>query len=109
MLASIRAGMDPALGASQTRKIQADILAARSAIERWGRSNKRPAPLADSDVRAVLTETHGLVQLLAAADRTNRAALYRALGLSLQYEKEHPTERELVRARLELCGGGGEP
>jgi hypothetical protein len=58
-------------------------------------------------VRAVLTETRGLVQLLAAADRTDRAALYRALGLRLQYEKEAPTGRELARARLELCGGGG--
>jgi hypothetical protein len=88
VLAAIRAGMDPALAANQTRKIQADILAARSAIERWGRSHKRPAPLLESDVHAVLTETRGLVQLLAAADRTDRAALYRALGLSLRYEKE---------------------
>jgi hypothetical protein len=58
-------------------------------------------------VRAVLTEARGLVKLLDAADRIERAALYRALGLSLRYEKEAPTGRELIRARLELCRGGG--
>jgi hypothetical protein len=55
----------------------------------------------------VLTETRGLVQLIAAADRTDRAGLYRELGLSLRYEKEAPTERELVHAWLELCGRFG--
>jgi hypothetical protein len=34
MLAAIRAGMDPELAASQTRKIQADIAAAESVIEK---------------------------------------------------------------------------
>ncbi len=43
------------------------------------------------------------VKLRAAADRTDRGALYRALGLSLRYETEAPTGREL-RARLELMG-----
>ena len=43
--------------------------------------------IADSGVRAVLTETSCLVQILTAADRTDRATLYRALGLRLQYEK----------------------
>ena len=43
------------------------------------------------------------VKLRAAADRTGRGALYRALGLSLRYETEAPTGREL-RARLELMG-----
>ena len=107
VLAAIRAGMDPNLAVGQTRKIQADILSARSVIERWGRSHQRATPLTESAVRAVLTETQGLVELLAAADRVDRAALYRALGLTLKYEKEAPTGRELVRVRLELCGGGG--
>ena len=35
-----------------------------------------------------------------------RAALYRALGLRLTYEKQ-TTGQELVRARLQLSGGGG--
>ena len=72
-----------------------------------GTITQPPPPLAESDVRAVLTETRGLVPLLAAADRTDRADLYRTLGLSLQYEKEAPTGRELVRVRLELRSGGG--
>ena len=54
-------------------------------------------------MRAVLTETRGLVQLLAAADRTDRATRHRGLGLSVKYEKEDPTGRKLVRAQLELC------
>lgn len=107
MLAAVRAGMDPTLAAGQTRKIQTDIMAARSIIERWGRSHERPTQLTEADLRAVLTETRGLVKLLGEADRIERAALYRALGLSIRYEKEAPTGRELVRAQLELCGGGG--
>ena len=36
-----------------------------------------------------------------------RAALYRALRLSLRYEKQAPTGQERVHVRLELCRGGG--
>ncbi|MHB8466721.1 MAG: hypothetical protein ACYDH6_22815 [Acidimicrobiales bacterium] len=39
-------------------------------------------------------------------DRTERAALYRALDIQLTYEKQ-TTGQEQVRARLSLCGGGG--
>lgn len=107
VLAALRAGMDPALAAGETRKIQADILAARSVIDDWGRSCEHPALLAEADVRAVLSEAGGLIGLLGEADRAERASLYQALGLSLRYEKEAPTGRELVRARLELTRGGG--
>ncbi len=96
------------------RKIQSDIANARSVVERWERSHERPTQLPESDLRAVLIEARGLVALLATADRVDRAALYRALGLSIKYEKEAPTGRELVHAQLEpltsdepLCGGGG--
>ena len=52
-------------------------------------------------MRAVLGEAGGLIGLLGEADRTERASLYQALGLSLRYEKEAPTGGgELVRARL---------
>ena len=87
--------------------IEHDIMAARSIIERWGRWHERPTQLTEADLLAVLTEARGLVELLGEADRIERAALYRALGLSIKYEKEAPTRRELVRAQLELCGGGG--
>lgn len=76
-------------------------------LERWGQSHQRSAPLATADVRAVLIEGRRLVWLLASADRAERAALYRELGLTLRYEKEAPTGLERVHARLELCGGGG--
>lgn len=41
ILAAIRAGMDPAIAARETRKIQGDIAAARAVLERWERSNER--------------------------------------------------------------------
>ena len=107
VLAALRAGMDPVLAAGETRKIQADIEAARFVIDEWGSSRERPAPLAEVDVRAALTEAGGLVNLLGEADRAERASLYQALGICLRYEKEAPTGRELVRARLELSRGGG--
>ena len=107
VLAALRAGMDPALAAGQTRKIQADIAAARCTVEAWERSCERPSPLRPDDVRAALSEAQGIVGLLAAAERCERAALYRSLGLALRYEKEAPTGQELVHARLELCRGGG--
>lgn len=48
----------------------------------------------------------GLVAILASAHRTERAALYRALGLSPRYEKEAPTGEERVHLRLELFVAG---
>ncbi|HMC52224.1 MAG TPA: hypothetical protein VKI64_05640, partial [Acidimicrobiales bacterium] len=58
------------------------------------------------DVRSALADAEGLIGLLAIADRTERTALYRALGIRLTYEKQ-TTGQELVRARLQLSGGGG--
>ena len=107
VLAALRAGMDPALAASETRRIQAEMAGARSVVERRAQGCARPAPLEERDVRAVLGNARDLLTLLEAADRTERANLYQTLGLSLRYEKEAPTGRELVRARLELSGGGG--
>ena len=107
MLAAVRAGMDPALAAGQTRKIQAEIAAARSTISQWDGSTRRPVPLTERQVCEALTQAGGLVTLRSDADRADRTALYRALGLSLRYEKEAPTGQERVHARLELCRGGG--
>jgi site-specific DNA recombinase len=103
---TIRAGMDPELAAAETRKIQADIATAEAIIERWERSTDRPRPLTEADVRTALTGAGGFVGLLGAADRTERAALYRALGGKLTYERQ-TTGQEVVRARLQLGGGGG--
>ena len=107
MLAAIRAGMDPQLAATETRKIQADIATAEAVVERWERSANRPRPLTEAEVRDAIDQADGLIGLLDAADRAERSALYRALGLTLRYEKEAPTGVERVHARLELCGGGG--
>ena len=98
--------MDPALATIETRKIQADIATAESIVERWERSGDRPRPLTEGDVRHALTKAGGLVGLLADADRTERTALYQALGIRLTYEKQ-TTGQELVHARLQLSGGGG--
>ena len=106
MLAAIRAGVDPVIAATETRKIQADIIAAESVIDRWELSGERSSPLTDVDVREAIVVAGGLVGLLDEADRAERTALYRALGLRLSYEKQR-TGRELVHARLDLCSSGG--
>ncbi len=107
MLAAIRAGMDPALAAAQTRAIQAELAAADATIQSWESSEKAPAALTRNQVRAALTEARGLIGLLAAAGRQDRQALYRALRLNLRYHKEAPTGLERVQARLELRSSGG--
>ena len=75
-------------------------------VERWERSADRPRPLTEADVRRALTDAGGLVELLATADRTERTALYRALGIRLAYEKQ-TAGQEVIRARLQISGGGG--
>lgn len=107
VLAAIRAGMDPALAAGQTRQIQAELFAAKSVVQRWNQSEPGVDPLTEEDVRGALTEGRGLVTLLDVAERPDRTALYRSLGLQVTYKKEAPTGQELVHARLELRGGGG--
>jgi site-specific DNA recombinase len=107
VLAAVRAGMDPALAATETRKIQGDIARADSIVGRWERNTDRPAPLSETDVRAALASAGGLVGLLASADRTERVAVYRAIGIQLRYEKDAPTGHDQVIVRLELSGGGG--
>lgn len=107
LIAAIRAGMDPALAAPQTREIQGRIAQAKSLIERSERSRERVGLLTEADVRAVLGETRDLVQLVRQADRIERAALYQALNLSLRYERKAATGQELVHVRSQLCRGGG--
>jgi hypothetical protein len=63
MLAAIRAGMDPALAAGQTRKIQAEIANARSTIHEWERSHTTTAALSECEVRDALTAAGGLVAI----------------------------------------------
>ena len=107
LIAAIRAGMDPKLAAPQTREVQARIEVAHSTIQRWGRSNQRIAPLIEADVRIILADAADLTRLLQTGDRIDRARVYQQLGLSLRYEKIAATGRELVRARSQLCRGGG--
>ena len=64
-------------------------------------------PLKEWEVRDTLTQAGGLVLMLARSGRGERDALYRALGVSLRYEKQAPTGQGRVHARLELCRGGG--
>jgi hypothetical protein len=56
--------MDPVLATAESRKIQAEIVAARSVIDDWGRSRERRRLLAEADVRAVLGEAGGLIDVL---------------------------------------------
>lgn len=107
LVAAIRAGMDPTLAAPETRRIQAEITNAALAVSEWERSNRRPGGLTEAQIRAALTEAGGLIRLLQRANRVDRAALYRALRLSLRYEKEAATGQEKIHARLQLTRSGG--
>jgi hypothetical protein len=57
-------------------------------------------------VRTVLDEAADLMQLADSSGRPERDTHYRPLSLSLVYETEAATGRELVRARSQLCRGG---
>jgi site-specific DNA recombinase len=107
LLAAIRAGMDPDLAVPETKKIQAELALLAAVIENSAGSSDLPAPLTEAEVRAALTEAGGLIQLLDSAGRTERAEMYRALGLSLRYEKTAATGQERVHARLQLKRSGG--
>ncbi|MDX6216445.1 MAG: site-specific recombinase, partial [Frankiales bacterium] len=107
LVAAIRAGMDPALAAPETRKIQAELAQLATVIKTSDRDPDRPAPLTEPEVRAAITEAGGLIRLLDTAGRTDRAEMYRALGLTLRYEKTAATGQERVHARLQLKRSGG--
>lgn len=107
MLAAIRAGMDPELAAGETKKIQGEIAAAAALITRWEQSTEGVAPLTETQVRAALLEAEGLIGLLDRADRADRADLYRALGLTLRYNKEAATGVERIHVRSQLSSSGG--
>jgi site-specific DNA recombinase len=106
VLAAIRAGMDPALGAGETRRIQHQQAVAAETIDLWSDS-RPPRPLTHAEVRDALTTAEGIVGLLADADRADRADLYRALGLCLEYVRGDTRKDERVRAKLQLRSGGG--
>lgn len=99
--------MDPQLATAETRKIQHELADAAAIISGWKQSNGHAAPLTEDQVRGVLTSAEGLTDLLKAADRTERAALYRNLGVQLRYMKEAPTGLERIQAQLELRSSGG--
>lgn len=108
MIAAIRAGMDPILEATETRKIQDELAATKAAIHDWERSSRAThGCLTETDIRAALTDAGGLIGLLDQADRADRAALYQALGMSLRYEKDAATGVERVHTRLLLKRSGG--
>jgi site-specific DNA recombinase len=107
MLAAVRAGMDPALAAATTRSIQSELKNAESVLDRWGHEHPKTAPLDAKEVSARITEARGIVDLLATADRPERASFYQALCIELRYENERQTGRELIRARSTLRSGGG--
>ncbi|GAC1611369.1 MAG: hypothetical protein NVS3B26_23780 [Mycobacteriales bacterium] len=99
--------MDPDLAVPETKKIQAQLAQLTAVIENSAGSSDRPAPLTEAEVRAALTQAGGLIRLLDTACRTDRAEMYRALGLSLRYEKTAATGQERVHARLQLKRSGG--
>ena len=107
MLAAIRAGMDPAIAAAETRKIQAELAEAAATMATWQASGQSVIPLTEDQIRDAVSSAAHFVRLLKTAERTDRTALYRALGVQLRYKREAPTGLETIQARLELCSSGG--
>jgi hypothetical protein len=92
LVAAIRAGMDPNVAANvaapETRAIQAAITEATAEITAWEQSREPEAlGLTDGEVRTALSKVDAVVDLLQRADREDRGALYRALGITLRYER----------------------
>lgn len=105
VLAAIRAGMDPELAASTTRKIQAELGDARYGVEQWERTQHHEPRLTADEIALALDHAGSLAQMLTGAEREPRARLYRTLGLELQLDVV--SDPKTVDARLQLCGGGG--
>ena len=105
VLAAIRAGMDPELAATTTRKIQAELGDARYSVEQWEHSNDHERRLTADEIALALDHAGSLAQLLTDAEREPRARLYRTLGLELQLDVV--ADPKTVDARLQLSGGGG--
>ncbi len=84
---------------------------ARATVDPWEHSAERTAPLTEEAVRLAFAEAGGIVGLLRECDRTERAELYKAFGLSLTYEKEAATgeERVLAGCSYGVAGVGFEP
>ena len=102
---ALRAGMDPELAVTTTRKIQLDLAAAEATIAAWGRSNVTPEPVTAERIAATLDSAGDVATILKSVRREPRARLYRTLGLELRLNTlgKPPT----AEARLLLCGGGG--
>lgn len=99
--------MDPQLAAAETKKIQTEIAGVAGTINQWETSQGRVAPLNEEQVRQAIGAAGDLVRLLEAADRADRAELYRALGVQLRYIREAATGLDRVQARLQLRSSGG--
>ena len=105
LLAAIRAGVDPVLAASETRKVQLELAAAEATIRAWDDGPDRTQPLTHDQVLGALTAAGGIVGLLKSGDRTERTKLYTELGLTIDFQRETATER--IHIRSQLSGGGG--
>jgi hypothetical protein len=99
--------MDPMLAAGATRSIKAEMDAANAVVSEWQQRADTSRSLTEDEVLTALHSARGIVDLLGEADRGDRLDLYRALGVSLSYERIDATGRELVHARSQLRGGGG--
>ena len=103
VLDAIRAGMDPQLATSTTRKIQQDLAVTEATLAAWDTEHDLQTPLTANDIATALDHAGDLAALLAEAERESRARLYRTLDLDLQLD---PIQ-ETLAARLQLHGGGG--
>jgi site-specific DNA recombinase len=105
VLAAVRAGMDPDLAVSTTKRIQQELASAQAIVDEWDRGHQRERLLTTDEISLALDHAGSLTQLLAESEREPRARLYRTLGLELQLDVV--ADPKTIDVRLQLCGGGG--
>lgn len=104
-IAGLKAGVDPALVADQTRQEQKALAAAEATIAAY--SDRRGCRVNEDALRTLLASQEAMAELLAVATPAERRQIYAQAGIHLTYTR-NPDGTEAVRAEVrgELLGVG---
>ncbi|MDQ2827035.1 MAG: hypothetical protein M3Y04_08765, partial [Actinomycetota bacterium] len=96
-VAGLKAGVDPALVADQTKQEQAVLAAAQATIAAY--SERRPGRIDENSLRRLMTSQAAMTELLSVATPAERRQIYAATGVHLTYTRG-PGGSEAVRAEV---------
>ncbi len=96
-IAGLKAGVDPALVADQTKQEQAVLAAAQATIAAY--SERRPGRIDENSLRRLMTSQAAMTELLSVATPAERRQIYAATGVHLTYTRG-PGGSEAVRAEV---------